>query len=115
MKPTLDLTPDQQNTLLALLDRHLPGIAVWAYGSRIKGTARTNSDLDLVAFTTPEERPLVSAAREALEESDLPFVVDLHFWTQAPEQFYGLADQEHVIVQAAALNRATPRSVAPST
>jgi uncharacterized protein len=48
----------------------------YAYGSRVKGTARKFSDLDLCYR---EEVPLNTLARlEAdLEESDLPFFVEL--------------------------------------
>ena len=38
--PAIDLTADQRRTVLALLRRHLPNTAVWAYGSRVKWTSR---------------------------------------------------------------------------
>ncbi|WP_297448095.1 nucleotidyltransferase domain-containing protein [Ferrovum sp.] len=60
------------------MSRFLPGIAVWAYGSRVKWTARPNSDLDLVVFSSSAQRPLVSELKEALDESNLLFIVDLH-------------------------------------
>jgi len=48
----------------------------YAYGSRAKKTARKFSDLDLCY---QEEIPLsvISQLREELEESNLPFAVDL--------------------------------------
>jgi len=81
------------------LRRYIPGVAVWAYGSRVKWTARPNSDLDLVAFTTPEQQPLVSELKEALAESDLPFPVDFHVWDEVPERFHEIIRKEYVVLQ----------------
>ena len=62
---------------LDLANTHLPGVEIWAYGSRVRGNPRRYSDLYLVAFTNPGQRPLADNLREALEESDLPIRVDL--------------------------------------
>ena len=83
----IDITADQQKTLLALLKRHLPNTTAWVYGSRVKWTSRPQSDLDLVVFTTPDQERRVSELREAFEESSLPFRVDLFVWDAVPEQF----------------------------
>ena len=101
MTAAIDITAGQRKTLLALLRRYIPGVAVWAYGSRVKWTARPNSDLDLVAFTTPEQQPLVSELKEALAESDLPFLVDLHVWDDVPERFHEIIRKEYVVLQEA--------------
>jgi len=99
MTAAIDITAGQRKTLLALLRRYIPGVAVWAYGSRVKWTARPNSDLDLVAFTTPEQQPLVSELKEALAESDLPFPVDFHVWDEVPECFHEIIRKEYVVLQ----------------
>ena len=70
-----------------MLERHLPNTAAWVYGSRAKWTSRPQSDLDLVVFATPEQNRRVSNLREAFEESNLPFRVDLFVWDNVPEQF----------------------------
>lgn len=101
MTESIDLTAAQRNTLLALLRQYLPGVAIWAYGSRVKWTARPNSDLDLVAFTTPEQRRQVGDLKDALDESNLPFPVDLHVWDDAPERFREIIQKEYVAVQEA--------------
>jgi len=99
MTAAIDITAGQRKTLLALLRRYIPGVAVWAYGSRVKWTARPNSDLDLVAFTTPEQQPRVSELKEALAESDLPFLVDFHVWDDVPERFHEIIRKEYVVFQ----------------
>lgn len=38
--PPLDLTPEQWRIVREILRRHVPDRAVWAFGSRVKGTAR---------------------------------------------------------------------------
>ena len=43
----LDLAPHHKALLLAILNTHLPGARVWAFGSRVTGRARPFSDLDL--------------------------------------------------------------------
>jgi hypothetical protein len=60
----------------------------------IRGTARTYSDLDLIVFTTPEKRQLVSELKDALGESTQPFIVDLHVWDELPEQFHHIYSGE---------------------
>lgn len=81
------LTPEQHGLLLALIGRFLPDTQVWAFGSRVKGLARSSSDLDLLFFIRPEQRSQLFALHEALEESALPFRVDLLIWDEIPEHF----------------------------
>jgi predicted nucleotidyltransferase len=83
----VDLIPTDREILLPLLQRYLPRTVVWAYGSRTKGTARPWSDLDLVVFTGDEQGSQVSLLKEALEESNLSFRVDLLEWDSLPENF----------------------------
>ncbi len=86
-EPTLTLTAEDLTLLESLLRQHLPGVEVWAFGSRVTGRARPASDLDLVVFAKPEQAARVADLREALEESDLPFRVDLHVWHELPASF----------------------------
>ena len=92
----IDITAEQHKIILTLLNRHLPGTAVWAYGSRTKWTSRPQSDLDLVVFSTPEQHVQVGALRDALEESNLPFRVDLFAWDDVSESFHEKIKAEHV-------------------
>ena len=98
----IDITAAERETVLALLRRHLPGTAAWAYGSRVQWTSRPQSDLDLVVFATPGQRRRVGDLREAFEESDLPFRVDLFVWDDVPEEFRKRIKTEHVALAEAA-------------
>lgn len=93
----LQLTAEQYRQLSALLHQHLPdNVEVWAYGSRTKGTAQPWSDLDLVIMGDNSLRIALEQLREAFEESDLPFRVDLFLWDDLPENFRKNIEQHHV-------------------
>ena len=94
----IDTTTDQRKTVLALLASHLPNTTAWVYGSRVKWTSSPKSDLDLVVFAAPEQTGQVSNLREAFEESNLPFRVDLFVWDEVPEQFRKQIEAEHVVL-----------------
>ena len=94
----IDITTEDCKTVLALLQRHLPCTTAWVYGSRVKWTSRPQSDLDLVVFATPEQRPQVGDLREAFEESNLPFRVDLFVWDEVPDSFRERIATDHVVL-----------------
>ena len=98
MTPAIDITAEQRRTVLALLNRHLPDTTAWAYGSRVKWTSRPESDLDLVVFARPEQGARVAELREAFEESDLPFRVDLFVWDEVPENFKARIEGDRVVL-----------------
>ena len=107
----IDITAKQRKTVLALLERHLPNTAAWVYGSRAKWTSRPQSDLDMVVFATPVQASRVSDLREAFEESNLPFRVDLFVWDAVPEQFRKRIEAEHVVLRSIQMSRAQGREV----
>ncbi|MCY4324937.1 MAG: nucleotidyltransferase domain-containing protein [Betaproteobacteria bacterium] len=88
----LAINEKQRVELVDLLQRYLPETRVWAYGS----CARLHSDLDLVVFALPQQSISVGELRAALDESDLPFRVDLHVWDELPERFKTQIEAEYV-------------------
>ena len=96
--PAIDLAAEHRRTVLALLNRHLPNTTVWAYGSRAKWTSHPASDLDLVAFANPSQSARIAELREAFDESNLPFRVDLFVWGNVPEGFQQRIKADHVVV-----------------
>ncbi len=95
----IDICPSDLETLQDLLKKHLPGIVVWAYGSRVKFTSRPSSDLDLVAFTGKEESLKLLSLSEAIEEALLPFRVDLLSWSDIPDNFKKNIESNYVLIQ----------------
>ena len=98
MPPTLRISEKEKTLLLELLRRHLPGVDVWAYGSRVGGKSSPRSDLDLVVFASAEQSRQVGDLRESLEESDLPFRVDLFVWEELPESFQKNIEAFHTVL-----------------
>jgi predicted nucleotidyltransferase len=101
--PTLDLRSDWLETVRCLLAVHLPDAEVWAYGSRVSGTAHEGSDLDLVVRNPADlSRPFedLDKLREAFGESDLPILVDVLDWARIPESFRLEICRGAVVVQS---------------
>ena len=99
--PAIDITAGQRRAVLALLSRYLPNTTVWAYGSRVKWTSHPASDLDLVAFATASQVARVAELREAFDDSDLPFRVDLFVWDEVPSGFRKGIEAEHEVLAPA--------------
>ena len=98
----LHLSPRHRETLEALLHEHLPGIEVWAYGSRVNGESHDGSDLDLVLRAPGlQEVPIGPLAdfTEALHNSTLPFLVEARDWARLPERFHREIERGYVVVQ----------------
>ncbi len=58
----------------------------YVFGSRSKGNQRPLSDLDITS-KKPLSKLQVSEINELLEESNLPFKVDLILWDEIEESF----------------------------
>jgi type I restriction enzyme S subunit len=99
MNTGLDITAEQNKIILDLLKKFLVDCEVWVYGSRVKATSTPKSDLDMVVFADKSQRLQVAELREAFEESNLPFCVDLFMWYEIPEQFQENIKAEHVVLQ----------------
>jgi type I restriction enzyme S subunit len=101
----LDMKESDKTILLDILDRLVPaGLEVWAFGSRARWTARETSDLDLVLrnpaqLETRLETGLLDDLKEAFEESDLPFMVDLLDWATVSEKFRKVIERDYVVVR----------------
>jgi predicted nucleotidyltransferase len=80
----LQLDDLNYNRLTALLRRYIPGVRALVYGSRAGGKPRKYSDIDLVVFTNDEQARAVNDLREALDDSSIPYRVDLWEWSKTP-------------------------------
>jgi predicted nucleotidyltransferase len=96
----LNLSDAQLSLLRQLLRKHIPGVTVWAFGSRVKGTAKAWSDLDLALIAgqvLPQQQ--LFKLQDALEESDLPFKVDLVDWHDISAEFQQLILKNYQVIQ----------------
>ncbi|MCY3822872.1 MAG: nucleotidyltransferase domain-containing protein [Nitrospinae bacterium] len=98
MSGLVDITEAQRKQILALLNKHLPNTAAWVYGSRAKGKARPKSDLDMVVFAGHAKSRRVYDLKEAFEESNLPFRVDVFMWDSMPERFRERVLSDHIVL-----------------
>jgi predicted nucleotidyltransferase len=94
----IDLLPEHRALVSGILAEHLPlSVQVWVFGSRATGRARRYSDLDLAIDAG---RPLTldetALLREAFEDSDLPYRVDIVDWQTIGERFRRLIAAERV-------------------
>ena len=82
-----------------LLSEHLPGVEVWAYGSRVDGRSHDGSDLDLV-LRGPELKEIpvhqLSDFEEALRESMIPFLVEARDWARLPTRYHREIERKHL-------------------
>ncbi len=100
MADRLHLKPKHREVLEALLREHLPGVEVWAYGSRVNGKSHDGSDLDLVLRGPGlQEIPIgqLGDFEEAVRESTIPFLVEARDWARLPERFHGEIERHHVV------------------
>ena len=80
MTDRLALLRRYRDQLEALLREHVPGVEVWAYGSRVNGKSHEGSDLDL-ALRGLALKPLDGGfydLLEAIEKSNIPILVQAH-------------------------------------
>lgn len=86
---TVDISPEHLAIVRQILDRIVPpGTKVWAFGSRVVGTAYRWSDLDLVIDAgRPLSRTEEVQLEVEFEESALPFKVDVVDWYRISDEF----------------------------
>ncbi len=97
----IDLQQRHLVEVQALLKQFLPpGCEVWAFGSRIGGTATEGSDLDLVVRSSDATDINLAGLKAAFRESNLPFRVELLDWAAIPDHFRREICNKYVVVQA---------------
>ena len=87
---TLGLSPADWQLIqkLAIVPIKQAGCQVWAFGSRVKGTHKKFSDLDLCFERSTALRPgFLSDLRESLENSSLPVKIDLVDWSDMAVEY----------------------------
>ena len=85
----------------------MPDAEVWAYGSRVNGRSHDYSDLDLV-LRGPALEPLGDGyldLLEAIEQSNIPILVQAHDWARLPESFHRETERDYVVMQTEKIQR----------
>jgi len=97
---TLAVTNAELVELQHILKRFVPEYKVWAFGSRVTGTHKPYSDLD-IALVGDESISIETRAAlvEALSESALPYKVDIVDWAATSETFQHIIDKQKLVIQ----------------
>ncbi len=103
MGDRLHLAERHRRAIESLFHEHLPGVEVWAYGSRVNGRSHEGSDLDLVLRgpdleNIPAEQ--LVRFREALCDSTIPFLVEAWDWARFPDDILQEIERDHVVLIA---------------
>ncbi len=99
MTDRLHLSHRHREMLEELFRKRVPGVDVWAYGSRVNGRSHEGSDLDLVLRGRDlEEIPVeqLESLAEALRESSIPFLVEARDWARLPASFHREIERKYV-------------------
>ncbi|MEX8548766.1 MAG: nucleotidyltransferase family protein [Mucilaginibacter sp.] len=102
------LRDKDRQSLIQIFSSVKTPMEVWAYGSRVTGTAHDGSDLDLVA-RSPDLKPLPIAVylklREKITNSNIPILVELWDWAKLPASFHkNIEKQFEVLYSNFAIN-----------
>ena len=80
------------DTVRKILAEHVPDCEIRAFGSRVNNRAKSYSDLDLAVVGDDKlDCDRLRLLKEAFEESDLPFRVDIIDWNDISPEF-----REHI-------------------
>ena len=95
----LDLDPEHLAEVRRILQMYVPGRTVRVFGSRVQGTAKPFSDLDLAVMgDVPLDFRQLAALKDAFAESNLPFRVDVVDWAATSEMFRGIIEEVFEVV-----------------
>ncbi|NTW53778.1 MAG: nucleotidyltransferase domain-containing protein [Chlorobaculum sp.] len=84
----VDLKPHELEVVRNILKRFVPDAEIIVFGSRIHGTAKPWSDLDLaIKGESALDWKLLVEFKETFQESELPFRVDVFDWNDIADSF----------------------------
>jgi len=95
------LRTKDRNTLLEIFSSIDFPIEVWAYGSRVSGSAHEGSDLDLVVRSQSLDKLPTDTYLELSEKikySNIPILVQLFDWARLPESFHQNIEAQHEVL-----------------
>lgn len=109
----IDLEPAYLDEVRRILDACVPGVEVWAFGSRVTGRAEKFSDLDL-ALAAPDavDPRLVESLKDAFSESDLPILVDVVDVHSVSPAFRRVIEGKYEVICGASAGREKKAGVA---
>ena len=101
MTTLVTMSVEEAEIVRGILTRHLPpGVRVYAFGSRARGTTKRWADLDLsLEGDGPLSLSVLGQLAQAFDESLLPWKVDLVDRASVSEAFGRIVDEGKVDLQ----------------
>jgi len=95
----IKVTEQELQLVKKILHKHVPDYEVRVFGSRVDGTPKSYSDLDLVIIGK-EKIPLETMIdlKDAFSESDLVFRVDILDWQRISPEFRKVIERKYAVI-----------------
>ena len=96
----LDVEAHNLVIIRQILQKFVPDCEVRAFGSRINGTAKPYSDLDLAIVGKEKiKRRTKTLLRDEFAESNLPFIVEVLDYNAISKEFQAVIDKQYEVLQ----------------
>ncbi len=96
----IDVKEKDLNTVKEILKEYVPGFEVRVFGSRVEGRAKLYSDLDLAIVGKDRiAKSVLIQLKDAFQESDLPFRVDVVDWNRISPEFRDIIARNYIVIQ----------------
>jgi predicted nucleotidyltransferase len=96
----LDLEPRYLEMILRILNIYMPDCEVRVFGSRVHGTSRKYSDVDLfIVGKNRLDAKDISKLKEVFSCSDLPYIVDIQDWLTITTSFREAIGSDYIVIK----------------
>ncbi|MDD5687019.1 MAG: nucleotidyltransferase domain-containing protein [Elusimicrobia bacterium] len=96
----ISVSPLHLKIIKEILHKYVPNCEVRVFGSRITDTVKNYSDLDIVIVSENKlSKKNLYSLKEAFEESDLPFRVDVLDWNNISPEFREVISKKYEVLQ----------------
>jgi len=95
------LREKDKKSLIAIFETANVPFEVWAYGSRVNGSAHFGSDLDLVIRSQSLNKlpaNIYIDLCEKIRDSNIPILVELRDWAMLPESFHKNIEKQYEVL-----------------
>ena len=94
----INLKPKHAEILRKIFESYCPKAEIRAYGSRVNGDSHEGSDLDLTVVSFNEPNKNLNELKRLINESNIPFSVDISEFRGLPESFRKEIQKKKVIL-----------------
>jgi len=95
----INVSNEELKIILDILKKYVPNCEIRVFGSRFKGTAKDCSDLDLAIVGNDKlDWRLMADLKEAFQESNLRFRIDVLDWHATSPEFKKVIEQGYEVI-----------------